>query len=291
MTTAQRMNTASVVRGTGRPGNRIGALAIGIGLVLMIAIQLLPFYVTLTTALKQQSDQSSQWAFPIVGMYWGNFQTAIEQGGILTAVGNSAIVTVASTLLVCALGALAAYPLARRHTLVNKIVLLSIVGLIMIPPLSILVPLYSMLNKLGAINSHWGIILVMATTQLPLAIFLYSAFMRSLPIAVEEAAMMDGANRLQVLFLVIFPMLKPVTATVMILTGVAIWNDYALSVYVLTDPAVKTIAPAIGSFFSTQSSNLGAAAAASLMGFLPVLVAYLFLQRYFIRGMVAGSEK
>src|SRR5450830_2034539 len=103
----------------------------------------------------------------------------------------------------------------------------------------------------------------MATTQLPLSIFLYAAFMRSLPVAVEEAAVVDGANMLQVLFWVIFPMLKPVTATVIILTGVAIWNDFALSVYVLTDPAVKTIAPAIGSFFSTQSSNLGAAAAAS----------------------------
>jgi raffinose/stachyose/melibiose transport system permease protein len=131
----------------------------------------------------------------------------------------------------------------------------------------------------------------MTTSQLPLAIFLYTAFMRSLPIAVEEAATMDGANRMQVLFWVIFPMLKPVTATVIILAGVAVWNDYALSVYMLTDPSVKTIAPAIGSFFSTQSSNLGAAAAASIMGVIPVLIAYLFLQRYFIRGMVAGAEK
>jgi raffinose/stachyose/melibiose transport system permease protein len=131
----------------------------------------------------------------------------------------------------------------------------------------------------------------MATTQLPLSIFLYAAFMRSLPVAVEEAAVVDGANMLQVLFWVIFPMLKPVTATVIILTGVAIWNDFALSVYVLIDPAVKTIAPAIGSFLSTQSSSLGADAAASIMGFVPVLVAYLFLQRYFIRGMVAGAEK
>jgi hypothetical protein len=136
-----------------------------------------------------------------------------------------------------------------------------------------------------------SISLVMATTQLPLSIFLYAAFMRSLPVAVEEAAVVDGANMLQVLFWVIFPMLKPVTATVIILTGVAIWNDFALSVYVLIDPAVKTIAPAIGSFLSTQSSSLGAAAAASIMGFVPVLVAYLFLQRYFIRGMVAGAEK
>ncbi|WP_222706641.1 carbohydrate ABC transporter permease [Lacisediminihabitans profunda] len=272
-------------------GRRTGRAAIGAALLAVILLQLLPFYVALTTALKSRTDLSSQWLLPIGDLFWGNFATAIRDGGILRAIGNSAVVTVAATAIVCVLGALAAYPLARRRTTLNKAVLLGIIGLIMIPPLSILVPLYSMLNRLGAINTYWGIILVMATTQLPLAIFLYSSFMRSLPIAVEEAAVMDGANLLQVLFLVIFPMLKPVTATVVILAGVAIWNDYALSVYVLTDPQVKTIAPAIGAFFSTQSSNLGAAAAASLMGFLPVLVAYLFLQRYFIRGIVAGSER
>jgi len=289
-TVGHTVTVAAVVRRKST-GRRIGGVAVALALLAMVAVQLLPFYVALTTALKQQSDLSSQWWFPIATVYWGNFTTAIEQGNILTAIGNSAIVTVAATVIVCVLGALAAYPLARRQTAVNKVILLGIIGLIMIPPLSILVPLYSMLSKFGAINTYWGIILVMATGQLPLAIFLYSAFMRSLPIAVEEAAMIDGANRMQVLFWVIFPMLKPVTATVVILSGVAIWNDYALSVYMLTDPSVKTIAPAIGSFFSTQSSNLGAAAAASIMGVVPVLVAYLFLQRYFIRGMVAGAEK
>jgi len=289
--TAVLEGNAPVSSAPSRVLKRIGGIAVGIALVIMVIVQLLPFYVAITTALKAKSDLSSQWLFPVAKLYLGNFVTAIEQGNILQAIGNSALVTVVSTALVCVLGALAAYPLARRQTLLNKIVLLAIIGLIMIPPLSILVPLYSMLNQFHAINSYWGIILVMATTQLPLSIFLYAAFMRSLPVAVEEAAVVDGANMLQVLFWVIFPMLKPVTATVIILTGVAIWNDFALSVYVLTDPAVKTIAPAIGSFFSTQSSNLGAAAAASIMGFVPVLVAYLFLQRYFIRGMVAGAEK
>lgn len=289
--TAVLESNAPVSSAPSRVLKRIGGIAVGIALVIMAIVQLLPFYVAITAALKAKSDLSSQWLFPVAKLYLGNFVTAIEQGNIIQAIGNSALVTVVSTALVCVLGALAAYPLARRQTLLNKIVLLAIIGLIMIPPLSILVPLYSMLNQLHAINTYWGIILVMATTQLPLSIFLYAAFMRSLPVAVEEAAVVDGANMLQVLFWVIFPMLKPVTATVIILTGVAIWNDFALSVYVLTDPAVKTIAPAIGSFFSTQSSNLGAAAAASIMGFVPVLVAYLFLQRYFIRGMVAGAEK
>lgn len=270
---------------------RFGNVAVGTALLVVIAVQLLPFYVALTTSIKAKTDLTSQWLLPGANLFWGNFVTAVEDGHILRAIGNSMIVTVVSTTVVCVLGALAAYPLARRQTMLNKTIMMVVLGLIMIPPLSILVPLYTMLNQLQAINTYWGIILVMATTQLPLAIFLYAAFMRSLPLAVEEAAVMDGANILQMLFQVVFPMLKPVTATIIILCGVTIWNDYALSVYILTKPEVQTIAPAIGSFFSTQASNLGAAAAASLMGVVPVLVAYIFLQRFFIKGMVAGVEK
>jgi len=266
-------------------------LAIGTGVLLAVLLQLLPFYITVTSAMKQRSDLSSQWLPPFDGIHWQNFATAVEQGGILRAIGNSAIVTLGATLLVCVLGALAAYPLARRPTLVNKLVLAGIIGLIMIPPLSILVPLYAQMVQLGGINTYWGTILVMTATQLPLAIFLYTAFMRGLPLSIEEAASVDGANAVQVLFRVVVPMLKPVTATVVILTSVNIWNDYALSVYLMRSPEMRTIAPATATFFSTTSSDVGAAAAASLLSALPVLIVYLVLQKYFIRGMVAGSEK
>lgn len=254
-------------------------------------LQLLPFYITVTSAMKPRSDLSSQWLAPVDGIYWQNFVTAIEQGGILRAIGNSAIVTVSATILVCVLGALAAYPLARRHTIGNRIVLAGIIGLIMIPPLSVLVPLYSMMSQWQAINTYWGTILVMTATQLPLAIFLYTAFMRSLPVSIEEAAAVDGASAVQILFRVVAPMLSPVTATVIILTGINVWNDYALSVYLMRSPEMRTIAPATATFFSSTSSDVGAAAAASLLSVLPVLVAYLALQKYFIKGMVAGSEK
>ena len=265
-------------------------VAIGAGVLAAVLLQLLPFYITLTTSVKARSDLSSQW-LPPTDWYWQNFVTAIEDGGILRAIGNSAIVTIGTTLLVCVLGALAAYPLARRATVGNTLVLAGVIGLIMVPPLSILVPLYSMMSKLGLVNTHIGTILVMTALQLPLAIFLYTAFMRALPVEIEEAASVDGARGLQLLFRVVFPMLKPVTATVIILTGVAVWNEYAMSVYLMRSPEMRTIAPAISSFFASSSSDLGAAAAASLLSVLPVLLVYLVLQRYFIKGMVAGYEK
>ena len=216
---------------------------------------------------------------------------AVVDGGILRSVLNTAIVTAVSTALVCGLGALAAYPLARRRTVLNKAVSTGMTALIMIPPLSILVPLYSLLADIHALNTYWGIILVQVTTQMPLAIFLYTAFIRSIPLSLEEAAAIDGARTFQVFVRVVLPLLKPVTATVIILTSVNVWNEYALSGYILTDPSVKTIAPTIASFFSQNTSNLGAAAAASLIAVVPVLIAFLLLQNYFIKGMLAGAEK
>jgi raffinose/stachyose/melibiose transport system permease protein len=270
--------------------SRLGALPLWVGLLVVVVIQVAPFYVALMTSLKPRTDLRGQ-LLPPLELYVDNFVTAAE-GNILTAIGNSVVVAGFSTVLVCLLGALTAYPLSRRETGVNKLVLTGIVGLIMIPPLSILVPLYSMLNDLDGVNTRWAIILVLTAENLPRAVFLYAAFIRTVPISLEEAATIDGANVLQVFFRVVMPLLKPVTATVAILTGVHTWNEYALSVFILTDPEVQTIAPAVGSFFSNQgSSNLGTAAAASLMALAPVLIAYLFLQRHFMKGMLAGAEK
>ncbi|MGM9471339.1 carbohydrate ABC transporter permease [Pseudarthrobacter sp. YS3] len=269
---------------------RLGAAAAVLGLLLMVVLQLLPFWVALTTALKPMTDLSPQLFMP-AEIYLGNFSTAMAEGNIVQAVLNSILVTGISTVLVCFLGALAAYPLARRLTRLNKGVMLFILSLLMIPPLSIMVPLYAMLTQLHGVNTYWGIILVMVTGHLPLSVFLYSSFLRNIPLSLEEAATIDGANLIQTLFRIVFPLLKPVTATVAILAGVSIWNDYSLSVFILTDPAVRTIAPAVGAFFSQESSNLGAAAAASLMALTPVLIAYLFLQKFFMKGMVAGAEK
>ncbi|PZE27410.1 carbohydrate ABC transporter permease [Curtobacterium sp. MCBD17_034] len=256
----------------------------------MVVLQLVPFYVALTTSFKAKTDLSSQLAFPTTGLTFANFVHAITEGGILRAMVNSVVVAGISTVLVCLIGAAAAYPLARRPTTLNRAVLSVNVGLMMVPALSVLVPLYSLLSHIHALNTYWGIVLVMVTTSLPLAIFLYSSFMRSLPLSVEEAARIDGANLFQTLFYVVIPMLKPVTATVGIITGVGVWNEYALSGYVLTTPATRTIAPAIASFFSIQSSNLPAATAAALIAVVPIVIAYLFLQKYFVRGLV-GAEK
>lgn len=268
-----------------------GRWAIYLFLGIVVICQLLPFYLAITTSLKPADDMSSA-LIPRTGdLAWGNWLAAINEGGILGSVLNSVIVTAITTLLVCVLGAAAAYPLARRQTRFNKVVSAFILSMMMIPPLSILVPLYSFLVSINAANTYWGVILVLTTTNLPLAVFLYTAFIKAIPPAIDEAGTIDGANRLKVFGGLILPMLKPVTATVVIMTGSTVWNDYALSSYILTDPAKQTIAPRVASFFSANTNNLGIAAAAALIAAVPMVVAYMFLQKYFIAGMVAGAVK
>lgn len=269
------------------PGKVVGAIL----LLILLLLQLLPFYITLTTSLKARTDLSSQWLMPFAQATADNFRTAIAEGNILRAVANTIIVTAVSTVLICGLGALAAYPLARRRTRFNAAVKGAIIALMMIPPLAILVPLYTFLNQIHGINSYLTTTLVLTAGQLPLSVFLYSSFIQALPLSVEEAAAIDGAGPVRTLVTVVFPMLKPVTATVVIMTSVNVWNEYALSSYLMTKPHTQMIAPAIASFFAAQSSNLGAAAASALVAAVPIVVAYVFLQRYFIEGMVAGSGK
>lgn len=260
-------------------------------ILVAVIVQSTPFYLALTTAFKSRTDTSSLWAPPLTNATLENFETAFEAGRLDWALQNGLLVTAIATLLTCVVGALAAYPLARRATRMNRIVSLAILSMLMVPPLSILVPLYTMLAQFGALNNYISLALVLAALQLPLAVFLFTQFMRGLPVSMEEAAAIDGAGIFTIFFRIVLPSLKPVLATVIILTATNVWNEFAMSSYILNIPAVRTLAPATASFFASSGSDVGAAAAAALIGLIPILVAYLFLQKYFIKGALAGAEK
>lgn len=266
-----------------------GATYLFLGIV--IFLQLVPFWLALSVSSKPVTDTSSTLIMRFADFDWENWTSAFHEGGMLRAVFNSVVITLITTILVCLISAFAAYPLARRATRWNAAVLSGFVALMMVPSLSILVPLYTFMVQIGGTNNYWGIILVLTAQNLPMPIFLYAAFIRSIPASIDEAGMIDGANRATVFFRLILPLLKPVTATVVIMTSVGIWNEYAMSNYFLTDTDLQPIAVRVASFFSAQGSNLGPGAAAALMGAVPIVIVYIFLQRYFIAGVAAGSVK
>jgi raffinose/stachyose/melibiose transport system permease protein len=259
--------------------------ALGISL-----LHILPFYVLLTSSLKKDSDLSSKWNPPHY-VYLDNFRNAWINAKLGSAFINTSIITVAVVVLLVILGTISSYPLARYRTRLNRFMYLFFIAALIVPPLTILVPLYKFYVDLGALNTYWGIILLHVTFYLPITIFLYTGFISSIPRELDEAAMMDGSSRLGVIFKLIVPLLKPVTATVIILNGVNVWNDYQFSTFFLQKTAIRPFTVALSAFFGQYTSNIGWVAAGAVIAALPISILYLFLQRYFIHGLSAGAVK
>ncbi len=258
--------------------------------VLISAIALLPIYITVIVSLKPQTDLSSFWLPPRT-LFLQNFVGAFVIGRLATAFMNTAVVTACSVVLVVLMAAMAAYPLARHRSRLNGAVTTFMLSILMVPGLSLLVPLYVLLVHIRGISTYWGIVLIHVTFNLPIAIFLYLNFIRAIPRDFDEAALIDGSSVYAVFYRIILPLLKPVTVSVIILAGVAVWNDYQFSLYFLQAPEMRVITLAISSFFAVSGGNTHMAAAAAVAAIVPITVLYVGLQRYFVQGVLDSALK
>lgn len=256
----------------------------------VIIIYLLPIYAVIMMAFKSPQDLSPRLSVP-KSLYLGSFEKAIKSGNLLNALKNTAIITVGVIVIEIIAGCLAAYPLARNRNHFNKFVMNVVMSMMMVPALSIVVGMYSLLVSINGISTYWGIIMVTAAFGLPLSIFLYRNFITAIPEALDEAAAIDGASVLQTFFHVILPQLAPVTVSVIIMKGIGAWNEFAFSLYVLQKSKMYNITLTIKQFFSESSTDLNAAAAGALLGILPTIVVYLVLQKYFVQGTLDSAVK
>jgi raffinose/stachyose/melibiose transport system permease protein len=258
--------------------------------LLICAFHLIPFYLALNIALKTQRDTTSKWLPPLY-VYFNNFIDAWTQAHLGEAILNTLIITASSVTLVVMVGVLAAYPLARYRTRWNNVVYTSSISILIVPALTVLVPLYKFVVDLHGINTYWAIVLIHTTFFLPTVIFLFTGFIRTIPSELDEAALIDGCSRYAIFWRIIFPLLQPVTASVIILTMLSVWNDYQFSLFFLQRRAVQTVPLVLSQFFSQYQNNLPLAAAGSLLSMVPMTVAYLLLQKYFISGLAEGAIK
>ncbi|WP_347551482.1 carbohydrate ABC transporter permease [Pseudalkalibacillus hwajinpoensis] len=259
--------------------------------IVITLFHLIPFYILITTSLKASGDFSSKWVLP-TDMSLANFSEAWESANLGTAFINTTIITLSAAVLLIFFGSMAAYPLARMNTKFNKFVYFLFISIMVIPPLTALVPLYEMVVDIGMMNTHEIAILNNFAAFLPLTIFLYAGFIRStIPKELEEAARIDGASQLGTFFKIVFPLLKPVTASVLIIACVFIWNDYQFSIFFLQSKEVQTLTVALSGFFGQNQNNLNLVAAAALMSMAPMTILFLFLQKYFVAGLSSGSVK
>lgn len=266
-----------------------GILRNFIGL-LIILFHAAPFYVLVTTALKERGDYSSRWILPNV-FNWDNFNIALRGGKLVGSIMVTLVITVIATFLIVIVGALAAYPLARFRCKTSKVLSLTLLGVMMVPPLSVLVPLYRLMVTIHGLNTYWGIIILSVTYGLPVSIFMYSNFIDTIPHDLDEAALIDGCSRYSIFFRIILPSLKPVTASVIILTAIGIWNDYSFQLYILQKPKMRTVTLMMTSFFGEGNINMNAAAAATCITIIPLVLIYLALSKYFVQGVVDSAVK
>lgn len=258
--------------------------------VVIVIFHVLPLYVLVVMAFKTKTDMSSLLTIPNY-FYPDNFIKIFKKGEILNAFKNTAIVTACVLFLEIVAGGLASYPLARNKSKWNQFISSVFMGIMMIPSLSILVGVYSLLVSIHGISTLWGLILVSVAFGLPMTIYLYTNFINAIPESLDEASAIDGCNVFQSFFKIILPQLKPVTVTVLILKGVGIWNEYAYGLYILQKPKTYTLTLMISQYFSTGGKDFNGAAAAACIAIMPIVIAYICLQKYFIQGTIDSAVK
>ncbi|MEK3883354.1 carbohydrate ABC transporter permease [Paenibacillus sp. PL2-23] len=258
---------------------------------MMVLLSLIPFYVLLYLSMNAPSANVFGGVLLVPDFHFGNFSDAWEGSKLGRSMINSLIITIGAVALIVVVASSAGYSIARFRSKGNAAIFNTLLACLMIPAIIITVPLYSLMKTIGGINTHWAMILLTAANALPLSVFLYASFIRSLPKEVEESAVIDGCTYFTAFWRVTFHFLRPVTSAVVILTGLGIWNNYGQAVFFLQSQEMRTVPLAVSMFFQTYGAKWNMMAAAALIGLAPAVLAFLAFQRYFIKGITAGALK
>jgi raffinose/stachyose/melibiose transport system permease protein len=252
---------------------------------------LYPVLLTISTALRKAADvAASPLGLPLRPTF-ANIATAFRNMDFARSVVNTLLITASATVIVVILGSLAAYPLARITASWSKWAYRLFLGGMAIPLFVGIAPLYITLRTMGLVNSYLGVILIEAGVNLPLAVFFYTSFVRSVPRELEEAAALDGCGPLRTFVTTILPLLRPVTGTLIMFVTLAVWNDLAVPLVFLQNPQQRTVMVNAYSYIGPHGFEPTTLFATAFLGALPLLVGFVFLQRLITEGITAGAVK
>lgn len=256
---------------------------------LLSLIVIVPFLIVLFNAFKTKAESINMTLSLPAALHWENFQKVWEDGNILRSYGNSLLISVVSVALTVLVSAMAAYVLSRRRTRANRRVYVFFsLGLMF--PLS-MVTVVKVMRVLHLYNNRFGVILLFTALMTPLSIFLYYGFINGIPRELDEAAVMDGAGPIRTFFQVLFPIMKPVTVTVIMIDFLNAWNDFTTPLYLLPDPDKAVVVHQVYNFYGTFTASWNLVCVTILYAILPILIVYVIGQRYIISGVVSGSVK
>ncbi len=257
--------------------------------VIASLIMVIPVYLVFVNALKTRIEASSMGVEFPTELQWQNFYTVIEKGKLLSAFGNSVLYAVTATLIGVTLSAMAAYVLARNRTRFNRAMYLLLIMGIAVP--TNFVTLTKVMQLTQLINTQFGMIVLYSASVIPLNVFLFYAFIQTIPRELDEAAILDGCSPLRLFFSVIYPLLTPVLVTASVLNLLGIWNEFLLPLYYLNKTAHWPMTLAIYNFFGQFQSDWSLVSADIVLTILPVIVVYLLAQRFILSGLTTGAVK
>ena len=254
-------------------------------------VYLIPLYIAVVNSFKSYWEViSSPLSLPSNPTF-DNFIEAFHSSNILSLYGTSILITSASVALLILICSAAAYIVIRRKNRICRFLYgFALIG-IMVPPVVTLVPSIKTLSMLGLMYTPWGLLMFYGGAYFSTTIFLYTGFINSIPATLDESAYIDGANTVTIFFRIIFPLLKPCTATVVILMGMWIWNDFLNPMYILGSTAGKTITLGIYNSIGAYTSKWNMVFANVILASFPIVVLYLCMQKQFMTGLTAGAVK
>ena len=265
-------------------------------LILLFILFIMPFILVIINVFKTKADIVSD-PLALIGAHgftMQNFPEAMAKMNFWNVFKNSLIITIISTVLTIFVSAMASFVIVRNGKWKFCSGLFALMVASMVIPFQVLmVPLVSVYGGIfGVLNHRITLILMHTGFSVSMATFMFhGAIHTNIPLELEEAALIDGCSRWQTFWKVVFPLLKPTIATVAIIDAMAFWNDYLLPSLVLTDKALYTIPIATQAFYGTYSTDIGLVMAALLLAMLPILILYLFLQKYIVAGVTSGAVK
>jgi raffinose/stachyose/melibiose transport system permease protein len=264
--------------------------ALELGMIFVALLFLFPVYVLVALSFKSAPEISGGGLGLPSSLETANYTQAWSTAHIGAALINSTIITSISLVALVAVGSTAAYYLARKQSRLSYGMYIVFLLGIILPFQLALVPLYKLVKDAGLLGSYTSMVLFYTGLQTPFTIFLYTGFLRALPREYGEAALVDGASHWQSFRRVTFPLLRPITGTVIILNAVTVWNDFLTPLIYLGGSPNETVPVVVYQFVGQYVSNWGYIFAAVVLASLPMLVLFLLLQRFVIKGFSSGLK-
>ena len=283
----------TAVASPGRAGReRIQAAVAYAILITLLVIVLFPFYWMAVTSFKDETQMRS-----LASMFWprpfvaDNYAHLVRKTEFLGWYRNSVIVSLSSTLLATAIGTIGAYALARLSFLGRAFMASAVLITYLVPPSILFIPLYAQIRNLGLADSLTGLIVAYPSFTVPFVTWLLMGYFESIPEELEEAAMIDGATRFGAFRRVVLPLAAPGLLAAALYAFTQAWNEFLYALVFITNVKLRTLPVGLSTFITGDVYGWGYLMAGAVLTTLPVIAAYVYLQRYMVEGLTAGSVK